>query len=123
MYVYSLDEEEYHDYDDIQDMIDESIEEYRECPNTIYKAQKKEHTHNDFICLDDLIDNMKDRADDVAGEWAESYLNDLNKDKKIELEKLIINWLDNNISKPSFFTVEKEIELTYEEFKKENREN
>ena len=120
MYVYSLDEEEYHDYDDIQDMIDESIEEY---PATIYKAQKKEYSHNDFICLYDLIDNMKDKANDIAGEWAESYLNDLNKDKKIELEKLIINWLDNNISKPSFFTVEKQITLTYEEFKKEIGEN
>ena len=121
MTVYSLDEEKYYDYDDIEEIIKESIEQHKDFPNVIYKAEKVEQRHLNFININYLVESMQDRASDEVGEWAEDYLIDLEKEKnkKSELESLICDWLNKNVSDINFFKVENINKITLEEFIKE----
>ncbi len=39
-------------------------------------------------------------------EWTEGYLEDVTKEQKEELNNLVLDWFNKNISKPSFFLIE-----------------
>lgn len=113
-YAYSTCGEIYYSKEDILDFIDsensKQIVYYGEC---IYKK------HEDFIDADDIIEMAKDRAYEDS-EYAEGYLDDITKEKEQELNKLIINWLNDNAIQPTFFTVANIKQITSEEFYKEH---
>ncbi len=67
-YCYSYDGEYY--YNDIEDVVNAYECSYADAK--IYRGTKRIHTHADF--LDDIIEQMTDRAYDEAGEYADEYL-------------------------------------------------
>ena len=110
--VYSLDEEYYYDIDEIADMLEDRT--------YIHVAEKVTYTHKDFIDLSDLIEWMIDRAYDEAGDWAESYLNDLTNKKAEELELKIVDLFNKLVRQPKFFTVKNVKQISIEEFYQEH---
>ena len=114
MEVYSIDGERYYNLDEMDDII--HSEEVNIDNSQIYKANKKEYKHKDFINVAYLIECMQDSAYDIADEYAESYLYDLSKDKLVELEKNISDWLDINAETPKFFSVENEVKISIDDF-------
>lgn len=56
----------------------------------------------DFFDVDDLIEQMQDRAHDVGGEFAEDYLTD---EQVQELGRLVKAWLSSVNPRVNFFSV------------------
>lgn len=105
--VYSTNNEEYLDYEDLMYKLQEC------CGYTIgesvevWEADKKEFLHADFVDINDLIENMQSHAVDECGEFAEEYLNELNKMQKLDLHVHISEWFNKN-AKIDFYGVENE---------------
>ena len=100
--VYSFNEEEYYDIDDIFEMVEiDKIPKDR----FIYVAERVKYYHKDFISLIDFQEELQDIAYDEVSEWGEGYVEDLTKEKEEALEQLITDWFDKNIEQPRFFTV------------------
>ena len=100
--VYSFNEEEYYDIDDIFEMVEiDKIPKDR----FIYVAERVKYYHKDFISLIDFQEELQDIAYDEVSEWCEGYVEDLTKEKEKALEKLITDWFDKNIEQPKFFIV------------------
>jgi uncharacterized protein YeaC (DUF1315 family) len=108
--VYSINEEDYYDYDEFVSIIEDEGK-----PDFIYVSDRVIQEHKDFLSIDSLFEDMQDKACEL-GEWAEGYLEDVSKEQKEELNKLVLNWFDKNISKPSFFLVENTKKITLEQF-------
>ena len=111
---YSICGEIYYKIDTVADMIEDDPE-----VKTIHKGIGIFKSHKDFIDADDIIERAKDRAYE-DNEYAEGYLDDITKEKEEELNKLIIDWLNNNGEQPTFFTVKNIDQITSEEFHKEH---
>ena len=110
--VYSFNEEEYYDIDDIIEMVEiDKIPKDR----FIYVAERVKYYHKDFILLIDLKDKLQDIAYDEVSEWCEGYVEDLTKEKEGALEQLITDWFDKNIEQPKFFTVKNVRKIMLEE--------
>jgi len=79
-----------------------------------YEGEAVRHAPSYYFDVDDLLDGMRDRAYDDAGEWADTFP-DLPKEKVAELKSLVSNWLDSNLT-ITFFTVrnERKVEVTAE---------
>lgn len=112
-YAYSLDEENFHSKDYVADMIEDSEKDEVDC---IYVGECIYKKHEDYIDADDIIEMAKDRAYEDT-EYAEVYLDDITKEKEEELNKLIIDWFNNNAEQPTFFTVKNVKKITVDEFK------
>jgi len=91
-YAYSICGEIYYSKEDILDFLDKE-----DSKQVIYVGECIYKKHEDFI-----------GADDITIEKGE------------ELNKLIIDWLNNNAEQPTFFTVKNIKQITSEEFHKEN---
>lgn len=106
MKVYSLDNERY--YDDIDEILELIEEDYdSEKPKYIYEADKVKVTHKDYINVDSLLEDMKDRAYEDYEEGSYGYLEDEKYIQKIEcLEALIIDYMDKNFKQPTWYRVE-----------------
>lgn len=120
-YVFSTDEEYY--YDDVDYILEcvedlENDEKDNDINITIYVAEKVERKHKEFIDVDSLIERMQELSYDVGGEFSESYLEDITKEQKVDMEKVILEYFNENIRQPSFFTVKNVKEIDVEEFKK-----
>lgn len=89
----------------------------------IHEACYKHPAPSSMFRINDMIENMQERADDEYGEYAEDFMYDLTEEQVKELDDLISNWLDKNV-KVSFFQVYdvKEVVVTEEMVKlvKEN---
>ncbi|MEL0625045.1 hypothetical protein V6238_18375 [Marinomonas arenicola] len=72
---------------------------------TILVGMSEPKAHSDFVSIDDLIDGAQQRAYEYAPEHADDYLDDIDKEKRKELEKIVINWLNKNTEQPSFWGV------------------
>lgn len=78
---------------------------------------KVQPTHEDLLDIDCIADNLACRADDIGGEYAEDYANELHycKETKEQLFNLVLNWMNSNIDQPTFYTEGKlleEVEVT-----------
>lgn len=80
---------------------------------TLYKGMKKAQKFEDFMCVDNILEQMHEWAYDI-NEFAEDYLDDVTYEQKKELEKLIIGWADKHNISPSFFLIENVTEVEYE---------
>lgn len=112
--VYSRDEERFQD-DLCEVLADLDGDGYLEPGATIYEADKVEYVASKFFRggVDDIIETIRDQAWEEAGEFAESFAENITKEKLAELETLISNWLDANV-RVNFFTVRnvKPVEVT-----------
>ena len=112
--AYSRNEE---DYDDDLNEILAALDDdgYLKPGATIYEGDKVEYKASAFFQggVDDIIETIRDQAWEEAYDFAESFANNLTKEKLAELETLISNWLDANVP-VNFFTVRnvKQIEVT-----------
>lgn len=74
--------------------------------------EKIQPSHKDLLDVECILENMQCQAEDIAGEWAEDYTSDIyfDKDKTQELFNLVLNWFNENLKQPTFYTAGKFIE-------------
>lgn len=113
--AYSIDEEIYYSIDCVADMLENSENDEVDC---IYVGEKVQFTHKDFIFATDVLCEAKERAHNEVGEWCEGYLDSILKDKLEQLNNLVLNWFDENVEQPTFFTVKNVKKISVDEFKK-----
>lgn len=116
-YVYSLSEDEFMDIDAITDEIDETNSEEDNIKVThVYRGEKVPQYHADFFDVDSLIEDMTNRAYDNFDEHSDNYCNNL-EDKKhaLNLQKVILDYLNENVKQPDFYSVENVQKITVEE--------
>ena len=65
---------------------------------------------SNYFDIDVILDNASEAAGDECGDFAYGFTN-INQDKKLELQKLIHNWVNKNIP-IDFFLVEEIVEKT-----------
>ncbi len=109
--VFSLNETNYYDYEDILAIMEDERES-----DFIFIGDKIAQEHKNFLTVSCLFEDMQDRASEL-GEWSEGYLEEVTKEQKEELNSLVLDWFNKNISKPSFFLVENVEKITLEQFK------
>ena len=80
---------------------------------TLYKGVKKAQTFEDFMCVDNFIETMHERAQDEK-EFAEDYLYDVTQEQKDELGELISGWAKKHNIGPRFFLIENVTEIVHE---------
>lgn len=59
----------------------------------------------DFFDVNQLIEQMQERAHDVGGEFAEDYLTDLTDEQVLDLDRVVKAWLSSVNPQVSFFSV------------------
>lgn len=69
----------------------------------VYVADAVPPKTSDLFDAEDAMDQMGDRAYEIAGEYADNYP-DVTPEAKKELEALIAAWIDKH-AKPTFYTV------------------
>lgn len=109
-YVFNVNDYWTDDVDYIKQIIDEDE------ITSLQIAEKVSVFHRDIFNIRYVTEEMQDDAYEIADEYAEDYLRDLTTEKAKELEELILDWLNKNVSQPNFFTVKNEKEITKEEF-------
>jgi hypothetical protein len=105
--VYSHNAEDW--VEDLEDAIEYAKEFclYDHDRPTVYIGDKHPLT-NKNICQDlgaIVVENMQEWAHEEVGDHADSYLDDLDKDKLKQLSHVITIWLNNNAEKPDFYSV------------------
>ena len=107
-YVYSFNEDEFMDIDDLENEIEERNSEDENIKVThVYRGEKITQTNSMFVSGSRIVEEIADRADDEGGEWAESYREELEQKKHYKnIEKLVTDYLDENVGQPSFYLVE-----------------
>lgn len=114
--VFSINNENY--YDDVQYIL-ECFKENLELKE-IYVAEKIEIFHKDVLNESNIIsleETLEDNAIDLS-EYGDNYLNDLNEIKRKELQEVILNWMNNNLTQPQWFNVKNIKKITKLEFVK-----
>ena len=109
-YAFSLDGEK---FETDSEIIMDQIKEHK----IIYVGEQKRPHHKDFIKIDSLIENMQEAAT-FESEYADDYLEDFTEEHESELEKLILEYMDKNLSQPNFYEAVNIQEISVEEFKK-----
>ena len=110
--VYSIDGERFDDLSSVMDDLRDQLEvgEMIEIEKGIaVKAQ-----HSEFVSGYDFIESMQNSCYDAYGEYSESYLDDLSREKADELNAVIIKWLEDNTESPSFYRVKHIQKVTVE---------
>ena len=80
---------------------------------TLYKGVKKAQKFEDFMCVENFIETMHERAYD-ENEFAEDYLYDVTQEQKDELGELISGWAKKHNIAPRFFLIENVTEVVHE---------
>lgn len=105
-FAFSIDGENYC-YGSVGEVVDALAVDCYEEAQTIgleyYKAVVVKKQAGDFFDVDDLLDQIGDRASDECGEWADGFPH-CTKEKRDELERLVVDWLNANVS-VDFFLV------------------
>ena len=117
-YVYSLDNETYHELESFLDNVLDYDESSINPDMELYKAEKVLRTHSSFINANSILETISQNAYDESGEYAEVYCSklDYTPDSKLqELKQLINNFLDNYIGQPDFYTVRNAIKIQYKD--------
>ena len=105
-------------FDDLEECV-QFVVDQSEYPltKTISVFEKYQPLHRDLLDIECVIENMQYRAEDIGGEYAEDYTNDIwyDEKKKGALFNLVLNWMNKNLDQPTFYTAGKlleEIEVT-----------
>jgi len=108
-YVYSLNEQDFYDLEDIETKI-EDVEMERESnfePDEIthiYRATPIRYTHKDFITGHLITEDITNDAYEAGGEYSEDYISEIENHSK-QIAELVSKYLDDNASQPNFYTV------------------
>ena len=101
-------------FDSLEECV-EFIVDNSESPltKTIQVFEKYQPTHKDLLDVSCITDTLACRADDFGGEYAEDYASELHycKETKSQLFNLVLNWMNDNIDQPTFYTTGKELEV------------
>lgn len=105
-------------FDDLEECV-QFVVDQSEYPltKTISVFEKYQPLHRDLLDIECVIENMQCRAEDIGGEYAEEYTNNIwyDEKKKDALFNLVLNWMNKNLDQPTFYTTGKlleEIEVT-----------
>jgi hypothetical protein len=114
--VYSRNEEVFHDdYHEL--LVDMDSDGNLVAGNVIWEGEKVQREASFYFRggVDTIIEGLRDQAWEEAGEFAETWLENVPKEKLAELGDVISKWLDANLP-VNFWTVDKvkKIELTEE---------
>lgn len=103
--VYSRNEEDWYEYEDIIDGIEADYQSGDKVE--IFEGDAVLFTHKEFINVDRIIEDIQEAAYDEIGEWQQDYLDDLagDKDKMIELNKLLLDFITENAKVPTCYKV------------------
>ncbi|SEN71716.1 hypothetical protein [Nitrosomonas marina] len=71
----------------------------------IYKGVKVHKKHDDYFSAYSIIEDAQESAFGDVGDFAEGYLDELSTRHIKQLQRLLINWLDKNVSQPLFYAV------------------
>lgn len=113
-YAFNINREEWI-LNDVQ-LVLEQIEENDKI-KTIFIGTPKFVTHKNYFDIDDIIENMKERAYDES-KYDDNYLSDMTDDHKVKLTKLILDYLHKHIKSPNFFELTNIKEVSVTKFKK-----
>jgi hypothetical protein len=103
--VYSRNEEDWYELEDITDGIEADYKAGDEVE--ILEGDAVLFTHKEFINVDRIIEDIQEAAYDEIGEWQQDYLDDLanDKDKMLELNKLLLDFITTNSKAPTCYKV------------------
>jgi len=79
----------------------------------LYKGVKQAQTFEDFMCVDNILEQMHERAYD-ENEFADDYLYDVTEEQKDELGELISGWAKKHNIDPRFFLIRDVTEVVHE---------
>ena len=101
-YTYSC---EGSDYDDFQSTMENLQTLHDEGEKVVIcRAECVRAKHSEFIDAERLIDEMVNSAcDEYSYEWCDGYLEDVKKEKMLELDEILIAWFKKNADDPTFF--------------------
>ena len=73
----------------------------------VFRAEVQDVTHSDFVPgIGEFVrEALQEWAYDNCGEYAETYLEDMNKEQEAEIDALILAYLDKNVPQPLFWNV------------------
>lgn len=66
------------------------------------------------VDVDDIFERIQEEAYDRCGDSADSFLDDVTKEHKEELESLILDWFDKHNYKANFYTITNVEEIVLE---------
>jgi len=116
-FVYSIDGSYFYDAYELMDIIESDYSEKERSLLKIHKGIKEVQVHEDFVNTNFLIEDICDRAYEFSPDFSDNYINDMEKDKvQIDLNKLILTYLNDNIKQPGMFSVSDIEEITMKEF-------
>lgn len=100
-------------FDDLEECV-QFIVDNCEYPltKTIDVFEKYQPEHKDLLDTECILENMQCQAEDIGGEFAEGYTDNIyySKEKQKELFDLVLNWMNENLEQPTFYTAGKLIE-------------
>jgi hypothetical protein len=82
--------------------------------DVVYAGEARTPQLNEFCDADDVIDLMKDRGCDIAGEYADDFMADITDEAKSELSELLKTWMEKHVT-VDFFSVHNINEYTLSE--------
>lgn len=117
--TFSLDEDYWTlDSDEIEDKIQDYIEHegISEEEIKVYIGKTIKKTHKDYVHPKQLLSSIQEYAYDDSGEYADNYLESLSPEIINNLGKLIIDYMNEYIEQPRWYSVENWVECTVDEF-------
>ena len=100
-------------FDDLEECV-QFIVDNSEYPltKTIDVFEKYQPEHKDLLDIECLLENMQCQAEDIGGEYAEGYTDSVyyDKDKQSELFNVVLEWMNENLKQPTFYTAGKLLE-------------
>jgi len=115
-YRYSLNKTYFVDKNEMINILKEEYDEDELKNVTIIRGIKQCYTHETFLNSTDIIEELTNSAYEES-EYSENYIEELEREiHKTNLNKVILEYLNKNVSQPTFFKI-KDIEtITYNEF-------
>lgn len=117
--TFSLDEDYWtQDSDEIEDRIQDYIE-HEDIPKEeikVYIGKAVKKTHRDYVYPKNILDEIQERAYDDS-EYADNYLENLSPEIVTNLGKLIVDYMNEYIEQPRWYSVENWVECTVDEFR------
>lgn len=107
---YSLNEEQF--YDDMEDI----AYDWEVGEKVVYWEADRIHlSHSVYLTLsivDSMIESVAESCFEDVGECGETYLEDNTMEDIIDLRKVILEWMDKNLTQPGCFGVENIKQMT-----------
>lgn len=93
----------------LEDLDDHELKITTKVPMYAGTLEPKKFT--DYLCVDSILDQMREWAYDDVNEFADDYLNDVTQEQKDEIKQLISDWATKHNISPNFFSVGNVVEI------------